>query len=140
MKTLLILPIIFTILTIPVFSQSNVEIGLLNKKDIDKKIIDDIIWVRDSIHYLEGIDTEWKLTKRQIVLSRDNLGRILSAIEKVSDSNNKWVNSTLTKVKYHNNKILQDSLVLAWNIGLNQWKDTLYYLKKDYRGNILESK
>lgn len=140
MKTIItFILLLFTYLQLP--SQNylpNDSLYVKIDKNFDFKIIDDILWTRDSIYYYIGSNDAWKLNKKYKVLSRDHKGRILSAIETVLDSNSNWINSTLTKVNYFGNDILNDSIVLNWESKVNIWQDTLQYLKKNQNGNILE--
>ena len=134
--TILVLTLVVTVISI---GQNEIPKDFLNKdkRDIDWKSIDDVIWVRDSIYYFQYDEMD-SLKKKYIVLSRDEKGRMLSAITTVLDSNANWVNLFLTNVEYYNNDLLNDSLVLSWDNNLNEWQDTFFYLKRDIKGNTLD--
>ncbi len=102
------------------------------------RIINNSVWLRDSVHYFAPLDNGWKLTKRELVTSRDDKNRLRSSIVLRVDSSGKNEYSFLTTVNYYSNDILKDSLVMAWDNNSNSWADTFYYLKKDINGNVLK--
>ncbi len=141
MKTITIF-IIFLISNVLFFAQNIAFVDFLpeDKGDnINIKQINGDIWVRDSIYYYSYFMSNWSLTKKYKVISRDDKGRIKTALTTKLDSSQNMVNCFLTKVDYYDNDILRDSLILGWNNNLELWNDTIFYLKKDIRGNMLDS-
>ncbi len=141
MRTILIF-IIFLINNLSVFSQNIAFDKFLTQDKGDNTNIKQIngdIWVRDSIYYYSDFISSWSLTKKYKVLSRDDKGRIRKAITTKLDSSENMINYFLTKVDYYDNDILLDSLILGWDKNQELWNDTVFYLKKDTRGNMLDS-
>jgi len=110
----------------------------LPNNNINFKNIKGDIWVRDSIYYYEGDDTEWILDKKYKVTTRDNKGRVATALQTELLMDDFWINSELITVNYYDNNTLKDSLVLEWDILKNVWRDTIFYIKNDPNGYLLE--
>ena len=106
---------------------------------IDFREINGEIWVRDSIYYYSSSMSNRRIIQKDRVISRDNKGRIREELSTKLDSSGNMINYRLTKVDYYNNDILKDSLIVGWDKNHNLWNDTIYYLKKDVRGNTLDS-
>ncbi|MEZ4906217.1 MAG: T9SS type A sorting domain-containing protein [Saprospiraceae bacterium] len=140
MKPSLIL--VFIIFFINNINSQNIESNILNsmndETNINLKVIDNIIWVRDSIYYFNGDEDDWTLNKKYIVTERESYGKLKSAMETKLDSIGNWILDTYTKVYHFQNENLNDSTILNWDTNTNIWNDTLQYLKLDSKGNQKE--
>ncbi len=105
----------------------------------DFREINGEIWIRDSIYYYSNSMSSRRIIQKDRVISRDNKGRIRKELSTKLDSSGNMINYRLTKVDYYDNDILNDSLIVGWDKNHNLWNDTIYYLKKDIRGNTLDS-
>ena len=105
----------------------------------DLREINGEIWVRDSIYYYSNSMSNLIIIQKDKVISRDNKGRVRKELSTKLNSSGKMINYRLTKVDYYDNDILKDSLIVRWDKNHNLWNDTIYYLKKDVKGNTLDS-
>lgn len=109
-------------------------------QNIDKIIVDEIIWLQDSTYsYAGNSDNEWDLRSRTVTLLRDeNENPLLDFSHFRNEDENSWSTKDSTVYTYHDAATVNTAIRWPWNSETNTWADTAYYEKLNEKGNPLE--
>lgn len=88
----------------------------------ESHLSNDTLWVNDTTLVYHAQDNDWMLSHRELVLSRNDLGKPVTSLWQFYNVNQEsWLNSSFDSLVYYNKNIFKEKFSYLWDTTTGDW-------------------